>query len=190
MQLIFATNNHNKLEEVRHRLSQYQVLSMKDIQCFDEIAETGSTFEENALIKAKHIYSRYGYSCFADDSGLEVEALNGEPGVYSARYSGEHNNAEANITKLLDKLKGISNRKAKFITVICLLLEGKEYFFRGEIHGSITTEKQGSGGFGYDPIFLPDGYTTTFAEMTMDEKSKVSHRAIAIEKMTLKLMMN
>ena len=190
MELIFATNNNNKLEEVRQRLPHHKILSMKDIQCFDDIAETGSTFEENALIKAQYIYSRFGLSCFADDSGLEVEALNGEPGVYSARYSGEHNNTEANMNKLLTKLQGITNRKAKFITVICLLLEGKEYFFRGEIHGTITNERKGIEGFGYDPIFLPDGYTKTFAEMTTGEKNKFSHRALAIEKMTTKLMMN
>ncbi len=190
MQLIFATNNKHKLEEVRHRLPNYKILGTQDIGCFEDIAETGSTFEENAEIKAQYILTHYGYSCFADDSGLVVEALNGEPGVYSARYSGEHNNVEANINKLLTKLRGISNRKAKFVTVICLLMDGKKYFFRGEIHGTITTKKKGVEGFGYDPVFLPDGYTKTFAELSMDEKNKVSHRALAIQKMVTRLTFN
>jgi len=184
MQLVFATNNSNKLEEVRHRLPQHKILSMQDIGCFDDIAETGSTFEENARIKALHLQSRFGCDCFADDSGLEIEALNGAPGVFSARYAGKHNDAEAKMAKVLQNMDGKTLRKAKFVTVICLLKEGKEVYFRGEIHGTITSTKKGEKGFGYDPIFLPDGYSTTFAEMTMDDKSKVSHRAIAIEKMT------
>lgn len=189
MQLIFATNNKNKLEEVRHQLPGHQILGMQDINCFDDIAETGSTFEENAALKARYIFTKYGYSCFADDSGLEVEALNGEPGIYSARYAGEHNNGEANTKKLLDNLKGITNKKAKFVTVICLLLNGKEYFFRGEIHGTIISEKRGTEGFGYDPVFVPEGYNKTFAEMTIEEKKSISHRALAIEKMT-RLILN
>ncbi|MCX6182264.1 MAG: RdgB/HAM1 family non-canonical purine NTP pyrophosphatase [Bacteroidetes bacterium] len=187
MQLIFASNNNNKLEEVRRYLPQHAILSMKDINCLDDIDETGTTFEENAHIKAQYIYSRFGFSCFADDSGLVVDALNGEPGIRSARYAGEHNNVEANVNKLLANLHGIENRKAHFVTVICLLLNGKEYFFRGEIHGTILTERKGTEGFGYDPIFLPDGYTKTFAEMSIDDKNSVSHRALAIEKMITKL---
>ncbi|MFM7022393.1 MAG: non-canonical purine NTP diphosphatase [Flavobacteriales bacterium] len=187
MKLIFATNNNHKLEEVRHRLPHFTILSMKDIGFNDDIPETGNTFEENALIKAKCIYDKYGFACFADDSGLEVEALNGAPGIYSARYAGEHGDGEANMNKLLDALKNITQRKAKFVTVICLLIDGKEQFFRGEIHGTITTQKHGNKGFGYDPIFLPDGYTQTFAELSMDEKNNVSHRALAIEKMVNRL---
>ncbi|MFZ9847952.1 MAG: non-canonical purine NTP diphosphatase [Flavobacteriales bacterium] len=182
MALVFATNNHNKLKEVISKL-KIDILGLADIQCTEDIDETGKTFEENALIKAKYVLEKYGYDCFADDSGLEVEALGGAPGVYSARYAGEHGNAEANMNKLLENLKGIDNRKARFVTVICLINKEKTVYFRGEINGTIINEKRGSDGFGYDPIFVPDGYSRTFAEMTLEEKNKMSHRALAVEKM-------
>lgn len=182
MPIVFATNNKNKLKEVRSKI-QDEILGLTDIGCTEDIEETGNTFEDNALIKAKYVLDKYGYACFADDSGLEVEALNGAPGVYSARYAGEHGNAEANMNKLLTVLSNEKNRKAKFVTVICLVKDGTTNFFRGEIHGKITMEKRGSDGFGYDPIFIPDGYDKTFAELSLEEKNKISHRALAIEKM-------
>lgn len=182
MALVFATNNHNKLKEVKNKL-KIEILSLADIQCTEDIEENGKTFEENALIKAKYVLDKYGYDCFADDSGLEVEALGGEPGVYSARYAGEHGNAQANMQKLLQNLKGISNRKARFVTVICLINKEKAVYFRGEIKGTIIDEQRGNDGFGYDPIFVPDGFDRTFAEMNIEEKNKMSHRALALEKM-------
>mgnify|MGYP000433087350 CR=1 FL=1 len=183
MALVFATNNQNKLKEVKSKLKA-EILGLADIHCNEDIDETGKTFEENAFIKAKYVLDKYGYDCFADDSGLEVEALNGAPGVYSARYAGEHGNAEANMNKLLENLKGIDNRKARFVTVICLINKENTLYFRGEINGTIINEKRGDDGFGYDPIFVPDGFNRTFAEMTLEEKNKMSHRALALEKMT------
>jgi XTP/dITP diphosphohydrolase len=183
MALVFATNNQNKLKEVKSKLKA-EILGLADIHCNEDIEETGKTFEENAFIKAKYVLDKYGYDCFADDSGLEVEALDGAPGVYSARYAGEHGNAEANMNKLLENLKGIGNRKARFVTVICLINKENTLYFRGEINGTIINEKRGDDGFGYDPIFVPDGFNRTFAEMTLEEKNKMSHRAVALEKMT------
>ena len=183
MALVFATNNQNKLKEVKSKLKA-EILGLADIHCNEDIEETGKTFEENAFIKAKYVLDKYGYDCFADDSGLEVEALDGAPGVYSARYAGEHGNAEANMNKLLENLKGIGNRKARFVTVICLINKENTLYFRGEINGTIINEKRGNDGFGYDPIFVPDGFNLTFAEMTLEEKNKMSHRALALEKMT------
>ncbi len=183
MALVFATNNQNKLKEVKSKLKA-EILGLADIHCNEDIDETGKTFEENAFIKAKYVLDKYGYDCFADDSGLEVEALDGAPGVYSARYAGEHGNAEANMNKLLENLKGIGNRKARFVTVICLINKENTLYFRGEINGTIINEKRGNDGFGYDPIFVPDGFNRTFAEMTLEEKNKMSHRALALEKMT------
>jgi XTP/dITP diphosphohydrolase len=183
MALVFATNNQNKLKEVKSKLKA-EILGLADIHCNEDIEETGKTFEENAFIKAKYVLDKYGYDCFADDSGLEVEALDGAPGVYSARYAGEHGNAEANMNKLLENLKGIGNRKARFVTVICLINKENTLYFRGEINGTIINEKRGDDGFGYDPIFVPDGFNRTFAEMTLEEKNKMSHRALALEKMT------
>ncbi len=184
MTIVFASNNLHKVEEVKNKL-RMPILSLKDIKCFEEIPETGNTFEENAFIKANHVYTKYKKDCFADDSGLVIEALDGEPGVYSARYAGEYGNGEANMDKVLLKMKNKSNRKAKFVTVICLILKGETHYFRGEINGIITGQKMGSKGFGYDPIFLPDGSKKTFAEMSLDDKSHISHRALALRQMQL-----
>lgn len=184
MKLVFATNNAHKLEEVSDKLSgSIELLSLNDIGCNDEIDETGTTFNENASIKSRHIWNKYHLNCFGDDSGLEIDALNGEPGVYSARYSGIYGDHAANIDKVLGKLKGESNRKARFRTVISLMLDGREIFFEGTVEGAIRQERSGSAGFGYDPIFQPDGYAATFAEMTMTEKNAISHRAKAVEKL-------
>jgi len=186
LKLVFATNNRHKLEEVSHKIGDhFELLTLNDIGCTEDIEETGSTFEENAAIKSNYVYNKYHLNCFGDDSGLVVDALNGEPGVYSARYAGEHGNHAANIKKVLAKLDGIENRKARFVTVISLTWEGKEYVFEGVVNGTIRHETTGTGGFGYDPIFQPDGYDITFAEMTMDEKNKISHRARAMEKLIL-----
>lgn len=184
MKLVFATNNLNKLSEVQKMLPEsIQLLSLKDINCFDDIEETATTLEGNAQIKANYITEKFGYNCFADDTGLEVDSLNGEPGVYSARYAGEPTNAENNMQKLLSELKNKSNRKAQFRTSICLNLDGKQYLFDGISKGKILTEKQGEQGFGYDPIFQPEGYTQSFAEMTSEEKNSISHRGRAIQKL-------
>jgi XTP/dITP diphosphohydrolase len=182
--LVFATNNSHKLEEVAAKTgNQLQLLSLTDINCTDDIEETGTTFQENASIKSRYIFNKYNLNCFGDDSGLEIEALNNEPGVYSARYAGTHGNHEANINKVLQNLQGKSNRKARFRTVISLMWNGEEHFFEGTINGTIREEKAGTDGFGYDPIFEPEGYHITFAEMTMEEKNRISHRAIAMEKL-------
>ena len=184
LKLVFATNNRHKLEEVSHKIGdQFELLTLNDIGCTEDIEETGSTFEENAAIKSKYIFNKYHLNCFGDDSGLVIDALNGEPGVYSARYAGEHGNHAANIKKVLTKLEGIKNRKARFVTVISLIWEGKEQVFEGAVEGTIRHEITGTGGFGYDPIFQPDDYDVTFAEMNMDEKNKISHRARAMEKL-------
>lgn len=181
--LVFATNNLNKLEEVRAILGQkYRIKSLEDIGCSADIPETGNTFHANASQKSRFIVENYGLDCFADDSGLMVEALNNEPGVYSARYAGSRDMA-ANMALLQEKLSGQQNRKACFVTVISLSLEGKEYFFEGRIDGHIGAEPKGSGGFGYDPLFIPQGYTKTFAEMEPTEKNSISHRAIAVKKL-------
>ncbi|WP_342647111.1 non-canonical purine NTP diphosphatase [Mucilaginibacter sp. CSA2-8R] len=182
--LVFATHNQHKLQEVAAKTgNQLNLQSLTDIDCHDDIEENGITFRANASIKSHYIFNKYNLNCFGDDSGLEIEALNGEPGVYSARYAGEHGNHEANIAKVLEKLQGISNRKANFRTVISLIWNGQEHFFEGVIQGSIRHEKAGAKGFGYDPIFEPDGYNITFAEMSMEEKNSISHRAIAMEKL-------
>jgi XTP/dITP diphosphohydrolase len=181
-QLVFATNNAHKLEEVAAKLAgKIKLLSLNDIGCRDEIEETGLTFRENAAIKSRYIYQKYNLNCFGDDSGLEIDALNGEPGVYSARYAGEHGNHAANINKVLDKLKGETKRSARFRTVISLIWNGRETFFDGVIEGAIRHERSGSGGFGYDPIFEPAGYHITFAEMSLEQKNGISHRALAVE---------
>ena len=184
MKLVFATNNQHKLEEVSAILdNSIELLSLKDINCNTYIPETADTLEGNALLKAQYIYNNFGINCFADDTGLEVEALNNEPGVYSARYAGENKNPEANMFKVLDNLREKENRKARFRTVIALILNGKEYLFEGIINGKITNSKQGSAGFGYDPIFMPEGYNETFAELGNNIKNKMSHRALAINKL-------
>jgi XTP/dITP diphosphohydrolase len=180
--LIFATNNQHKLEEVSHLIKgNYKILSLKDINCFEEIPETSDTIKGNASQKSHYIYDKFGIDCFADDTGLEIEALDGRPGVYSARYAGEEHNFEKNMNKVLAEMNGITNRKARFKTVISLILNGKENFFEGIIYGIILTEKRGQEGFGYDPIFQPIGYNLAFAEMPLEEKNKISHRAIAIQ---------
>jgi XTP/dITP diphosphohydrolase len=184
MKLVFATNNPNKVAEVQKMLSNtIELLSLKDINCFDEIEETESTLEGNAKLKAAYITQKFKYNCFADDTGLEVESLNGKPGVYSARFAGEPSNSENNMEKLLSVLKDLENRKAQFRTSICLNLDGKKFLFEGVCKGEILKEKQGEKGFGYDPIFKPEGFNRSFAEMTSQEKNKISHRGIAMQKL-------
>jgi XTP/dITP diphosphohydrolase len=181
--LVFATNNQHKTEEIRLALKdKYEVLNLKDIGCDVDIPETGNTFAENATLKSKYVVENFSIDCFADDSGLEIEALNNEPGIFSARYSGSRDDLN-NINLVLEKLNGQANRKARFKTVISLIKEGEIYLFEGIINGTIRTELSGNNGFGYDPIFQPDGYNITFAEMDMDEKNQISHRAIALKKM-------
>ena len=183
--LVFATNNTHKLSEVKAILApEYEIISLAELNCFDDIPETADTLEGNAQLKANYIFEKFGCNCFADDTGLEVEALNGEPGVYSARYAGEANDAKANVQKLLRNLGNNSNRKACFRTVIAVILDGKQQFFEGRIDGHISFEPQGTTGFGYDPIFIPDGYSQSFAELGTDEKNKISHRALAVKKLT------
>lgn len=182
MKLVFATNNKHKLEEVRAILgNKVEVLSLNDIDCHDDIPETADTLEGNALIKARYIYEKFGVDCFADDTGLEVEALGGEPGVYSARYAGEDCNPEANMHKLLHNLTGKNNRNAQFRTVIALIIKGEEKLFNGIVKGTISNERMGEAGFGYDPIFIPEGFSESFAQMTSDMKNSISHRYRATE---------
>lgn len=182
--LVFATNNLHKLEEVSAILSnQIELLSLNDINCHTDIPETADTLEGNALLKSQFIYENYGMNCFADDTGLEVEALEGAPGVYSARYAGDGHNSEANMIKLLNNLKEKNNRKAQFRTAISLIFDGNKYLFEGIIKGEIGITKRGDSGFGYDPIFIPEGYNETFAELGSDIKNKISHRALAINKL-------
>jgi len=184
MKLVFASNNKNKIKEIQLLLpASIQILSLEDIGCTEEIAETAATIEGNAILKANYVTHKYGFDCFADDSGLEVDALNGEPGVFSARYAGEPKNDENNIDKLLTNLKDIENKKANFKTVICLNVQGNQHLFTGIINGQIINERVGTNGFGYDPIFVANGYTKTFAELTLDEKANISHRGIAVKKL-------
>lgn len=181
---VFATNNAHKLEEVTAILGdKIELLSMKDIHCHADIPETADTLEGNALLKARYIFENYNMDCFADDTGLEVEALNGAPGVYSARYAGDAHNSEANMRKLLQDMEGIENRKAQFRTVFALIINGKEHLFEGIVKGEITKHRCGSSGFGYDPVFIPEGYTQTYAEMGNTLKNKISHRALATNKL-------
>ncbi|MBO7272707.1 MAG: non-canonical purine NTP diphosphatase [Bacteroidaceae bacterium] len=185
MKLVFATNNRHKLEEVRAILgNKIEVLSLNDIDCHDDIPETADTLEGNALIKARYIHEKFGVDCFADDTGLEVEALNGEPGVYSARYAGEDCNPEANMYKLLQNLTGENNRNAQFRTVIALIINGEEKLFNGIVKGTISREKMGNAGFGYDPIFIPEGFSESFAQMTSEMKNSISHRYRATEELS------
>lgn len=187
-QLVFATNNKHKLNEVQQVVGDtFQILSLEEIGCYEDIDEPGATLEENALIKARYIKEKYGYDCFGDDTGLEVEALNGAPGVHSARYGGDHD-SNANIIRLLGELKDIANRKARFRTVIALILNEQEFQFEGIVEGEIIKERKGSAGFGYDPVFVPDGYSNTFAELGDDVKAQISHRARAIIKLCLFLV--
>lgn len=181
--LIFATNNAHKLDEVRSILgNRFTIKSLKDIGCEADIPETADTLEGNALMKARFLYERYGVNCFADDTGLEVTALGGAPGVHTARYAGNHD-SEANMDKLLAELAKKSDRSAQFRTVIALIIEGKEFLFEGIVKGTIAKEKAGNGGFGYDPIFIPEGFSETFSQMGNDSKNHISHRALAVEKL-------
>ncbi|MGN0068665.1 MAG: non-canonical purine NTP diphosphatase [Prevotella sp.] len=188
--IVFATNNKHKLEEIRNIIgSSFEILSLNDINCHDDIPETGSTLQENALQKAEYIFTHYGLECFADDTGLEVDELNGAPGVHSARYAeGTDHNSEANMQKLLHELEGKKIRTARFRTVIALILKQqdnkkKNFFFEGKIEGTIAQEKSGTSGFGYDPVFVPDGYGQSFAELGNNIKNNISHRARAVAKL-------
>ncbi len=184
MELIFATNNKHKLEELQNILgNDIILLSLNDINCEDEIPEEQDTLEGNASQKSWFIYNKYGKNCFADDTGLEVRSLNNEPGVYSARYAGKEKDANANMEKLVENMKGKSDRYARFRTCISLIINGKEIFFEGQVEGEILKEKIGKDGFGYDPIFKPQGYNISFAEMSMEEKNKISHRGRAVQKL-------
>ena len=184
MELIFATHNQHKTEEAREIAASFILIkNLKDIGCFEEIPETADTLSGNALQKAHYVEEHFHVNCFADDTGLEVEALDGRPGVYSARYAGEHCSYQDNVDKLLREMKGKTNRKACFKTVIALILDGKEYLFEGRVDGQIIEDQRGMSGFGYDPVFLPDGFDRTFAEMSEEEKNSISHRGRAIRKM-------
>ncbi|PLX08924.1 MAG: non-canonical purine NTP pyrophosphatase [Marinilabiliales bacterium] len=181
---VFATNNQHKLEEVREIAEErFEIMGLKDINCFEDIPENQNTLEGNSLQKARYVFEKYNINCFADDTGLEVDALNGAPGVYSARYAGQDKNSEDNIDKLLNELKDLPFRKARFRTVVALVLDGKEYFFEGIVEGEIIEQRKGEGGFGYDAVFMPEGLNATFAELPPLVKNSISHRAIAIQKM-------
>lgn len=182
MQLVFASNNKNKITEIQSILPEtIKILSLEDIGCYEEIPETADTIEGNAILKANYVSEKYGFDCFADDTGLEVGALNGAPGVYSARYAGEQRDADDNMNKLLAALKDSSNRKAQFKTVIALNLNGKQELFTGIVRGEITLEKFGNKGFGYDPIFQPEEYQETFAQLPLEIKNKIGHRGKATQ---------
>lgn len=184
MKLVFASNNKNKLQEIRHQLpAEIELLDLEDIGCTEDIPETAGTIEGNAILKAGYVTKKYGYNCFADDTGLEVDALNGAPGVYSARYAGEAKDANANIDKLLAELKGNPNRNANFKTVIALNLDGEQHLFTGIVNGIITLEKAGEQGFGYDPVFQPDGLEVTFAQISLAQKAELSHRGRAVKQL-------
>lgn len=181
--LVFATNNKHKLEEVQALIGdKFHLKTLEEIGCLDDIPETGDTFRDNASQKSHYIWDRFMINCFSDDSGLEVDALNGEPGVYSAHYSGSRD-SEDNLQLVLSKMEGLSNRSARFKCVISIILDGKEHFFEGSVEGEITASRSGSAGFGYDPIFKPEGYDVSFAEMSAEEKNRISHRARAVEKL-------
>ncbi len=183
-ELIFATNNKHKLSEIQSIIGNDIIIkSLEDIGCTEDIDETANTLEGNALLKAEYIFNKYNKDCFADDTGLEVEALNGRPGVFSARYASDGHDFEANINKVLSELNGVANRKARFRTVIALITDGSVHYFEGIVNGAIIQERKGIKGFGYDPVFLPDGYTETFAEMPLAEKNRISHRARAVAKL-------
>lgn len=184
MDILFASNNSHKVEEVRAKLApRFNVRSLRDVVGDVDIPETGITLEENAAIKARYLFERTGMDCFADDTGLEINSLNGEPGVYSARYAGEGCSFDDNMDKVLRNLEGHSDRSARFRTVICLIYKGSEYFFEGEVKGEMLRERVGEKGFGYDPIFRPEGYEETFAQMSMEHKNTISHRGRAVEKL-------
>lgn len=182
--IVFATNNPHKLAEISTMLQgKFEIISLDELGCTEEIPETADTLEGNASLKSQYIYDKYKCNCFADDTGLEIEALNKEPGVYSARYASEAKDALENMKKVLHKMRGVTNRKAKFRTVISLILEGQEILFEGNVEGEITQDISGKEGFGYDPIFQPDGYNVTFAELSRSEKNEISHRGRAVQKL-------
>lgn len=184
MKLVFASNNKNKIAEIQSMIPEnIQILSLEDINCLEDIPETADTIEGNAVLKADYVTTKYGYDCFADDTGLEVNALNGEPGVYSARYAGEQKNADDNMNKLLDALKNQENRSAQFKTVIALNLNGKQHLFTGIAKGTITKDKIGTNGFGYDPIFKPENFDETFAELPLATKNQIGHRGKAVQQL-------
>jgi len=184
MKLVFATNNIHKIKEIQNLISnKIEIVSLAEIGCFDDIPETGNTIESNASQKAFYVYNKFGLNCFADDTGLEIDALNGRPGVYSARYAGEGCSFEDNLNKILNEMKDFENRKARFRTIISLIINGKEYQFEGIADGQILKEKYGGEGFGYDPVFQPNGHSKTFAEMPLNEKNNISHRFKATEKL-------
>mgnify|MGYP003498710950 FL=1 len=183
-ELVIATHNKHKLDEIQKLLGdRIKLISLRDLGCNEDIPETGTTLKENAYQKAKYVWDKYGKNCFADDTGLIVEALDGAPGVYSARYAGEHCSFDDNIDLLLENMEGKTNRNASFETVVCLIQDGKEQYFEGRCDGCILTERYGRGGFGYDPIFMPNGYGESFAEISMEEKNKISHRGKATAKL-------
>ena len=181
--IVFATGNPNKLKEIKSAIKSFEIVGLKDLGITEEIPETGDTLKKNALQKAKHVYDKTGLDCFSDDTGLEIEALNNRPGVYSAMYAGPDCNAENNMRKVLKELEGKTNRNAQFKTVIALILQGKEYLFEGVVKGEILKEKKGKDGFGYDPIFRPIGYKESFAEMSIAQKNEISHRGLAVKKL-------
>ena len=184
MKIVFATNNPNKLKEIQSLIpKEIEIISLKEIGCNEDIPETGDTLEANAFQKAHYIKDNFNYDCFADDTGLEIDELNGDPGVYSARYAGRERNANANMNKVLNELKGKKNRKAKFRTAIALTLNNEKHLFEGEINGYISDVKQGNEGFGYDPIFIPENDIRSFAQMSMQEKGAISHRGRAVKKL-------
>ena len=181
--IVFATGNPNKLKEIKSAINSFEIVGLKDLGITEEIPETGDTLKKNALQKAKYVYDKTGLDCFSDDTGLEIEALDYRPGVYSAMYAGPDCNAENNMRKVLEELGETPNRNAQFKTVIALILEGKEYFFEGVVKGEILKEKTGKDGFGYDPIFRPLGYKESFAEMSIAQKNEISHRGLAVKKL-------
>ena len=184
MKLVFASNNLNKIKEIQLLVpNSIEILSLKDIGCLEDIPETADNIEGNAILKANYVTEKYGFNCFADDSGLEIDALNGEPGVYSARYAGEPKDDSKNIDKVLENLKDKTNKKANFKTVICLNINGKQYLFTGIVNGKIIENRVGDNGFGYDPIFVADGYSKTFAQLSMEEKAAISHRGKAVKQL-------
>ena len=181
--IVFATGNPNKLKEIKSAINSFEIVGLKDLGITEDIPETGDTLKKNALQKAKYVYDKTGLDCFSDDTGLEIEALDYRPGVFSAMYAGPDCNAENNIRKVLEELEESTNRKAQFKTVIALILNGKEYFFEGLVNGVILNERSGKGGFGYDPIFRPIGHEESFAKMTIDQKNEISHRGLAVKKL-------
>ena len=184
MKIVFATNNPNKLKEIQSLIpKEIEIISLKEIGCNEDIPETGDTLEANAFQKAHYIKDNFNYDCFADDTALEIDELNGDPGVYSARYAGRERNANANMNKVLNELKGKKNRKAQFRTAIALILKGEEHLFEGKVEGYISKDKQGNEGFGYDPIFIPENDIRSFAQMSMQEKGAISHRGRAVKKL-------